>query len=149
MQQSIESIDFSSCASFKQTHDSMLKSVDLCANHDIISGLIKKMKLEQSKMLKKLSGEKFFDESVLSEGGATHFNLDGKWYAVSVLSLEDISALEDEELICEDIPPKYKFHVRNAFGDYVFIKARDYKDAQAVADAMFGKGRYKVSASNV
>lgn len=107
------------------------------------------MQKEQSKMLKKLANEKFFDEAVLSEGGATHFKLNGKWFAVSVLTLEDLAALEDEDYIYEDIPPKYKFHIRNAFGAYVFVKARIYKDAQDVVDGMFGKGRYKVSASNV
>lgn len=149
MQQTVELFGVQYGTTFKQTHDEILKNVDLCSNSDIISELISKLLKEQSKMLKKLSGEKFFDESVLSEGGATHFKLNGKWYAVSVLSLEDLAAFEDEELVCEDIPPKYKFHIRNAFGDYVFVKARDYKDAQDVIDAMFGKGRYKVSASNV
>lgn len=149
MQQTVELFGVKCGTTFKQTHDEILKNVDLCSNSDIISELISKLLKEQSKMLKKLSNEKFFDESVLSEGGATHFKLNGKWYAVSVLSLEDLTALEDEELVCEDIPQKYKFHIRNAFGDYVFVKARDYKDAQDVIDAMFGKGRYKVSASNV
>lgn len=140
---------FTECTTFKQTHDKLLESVDSCNDTAIMQALVDKMQKEQSKMLKKLANEQFFDEAVLSEGGATHFKLNGKWFAISVLTVQDIADLEDEDYVYSDIPPKYKFHVRNAFGDYVFIRARIYKDAQDVADALFGKGMYKVSASNV
>ena len=149
MEISVRSLKPAGCTTFRQLHDEILKDVDLCNNPDIISSVLNDMLKERSKMLKKLAGEKFFDETVLSDGGATHFKLEGKWYAISVLSVEDLAAHEDEDYICDDLPAKYKFHIRNAFGDYVFIKARDYKDAQCVVDAMFGKGRYKVSASNI
>lgn len=137
------------CLTFKQTHDQLLKSLDCSLSTATIDQLIESAKMEQDKVLKKLQGEKFFDEVVLSEGGATHFKLNGKWYAISVLSQKELALLEDEDAEYQDIPKKHKFHIRNAFGDYVFVKASIYMDAQAVIDSLFGKGMYKVSASNV
>ena len=137
------------CLTFKQTHDHLLKTLDYSRSDDTISQLIESAKTEQEKVLKKLQGEKFFDELVLSEGGSTHFKLNGKWYAISVLSQKELSLFEDEDAEYQDLPKKHKFHIRNAFGDYVFVKASIYMDAQAVIDSLFGKGMYKVSASNV
>lgn len=137
------------CLSFKQTHDQLLKTLDCSRSNDTISQLIESAKMEQEKVLKKLQGEKFFDELVLSEGGSTHFKLNGKWYAISVLSQKELSLFEDADAEYQDLPKKHKFHIRNAFGDYVFVKASIYMDAQAVIDSLFGKGMYKVSASNV
>lgn len=41
--------------------------------------------------------------------------------------------------------PEFKFHVKSALGHTVYIQAKDRKSAQAVANELFGKGRYIVS----
>lgn len=41
--------------------------------------------------------------------------------------------------------PEFKFHVKSALGHTVYIQAKDRKSAQAVANEVFGKGRYIVS----
>lgn len=137
--------------SLKQKHDRLLNSLDKSLNTASIDVEVNKALSEQEKMLSALSCEKSFDELVLSEGGATHFKCNGKWIAISVMSTDDLNAIENKDGFYgyQDLPKKHKFHIRNAFGDYVFIKSLSYKDAQDVVDALFGKGRYKVSASNV
>lgn len=41
--------------------------------------------------------------------------------------------------------PEFKFHVKSALGNTVYIQAKDRKSAQAVVNEIFGKGRYVVS----
>ena len=81
-----------------------------------------------------------FDERILVNGGVSQytFEYEGKKKVVFI----SCHAPRNNKF------PKYKYHIKNAFGNRVFIKAKDYRFAQAVVDDMFGeKGKYLVSAS--
>ena len=102
---------------------------------------IAKMLAEQSDILNKhvaksATPKKWFDESVLSNGGDTHYKLNDKWYRISVDSKGDVKYT------------KFKFHTTTALGYVLYISAKTYKDAQDVVDDIFGKkGLYLVSAT--
>ena len=108
---------------------------------------IAKMLAEQSDILNKRTSEdvnvskntkpkKWFDESVLSNGGKTHYKLNDKWYRISVDSKSDVKYTQ------------FKFHTTTALGYVLYISAKTYKDAQDVVDDIFGKkGLYSVSAT--
>ena len=102
---------------------------------------IAKMLAEQSDILNKhvaksATPKKWFDESVLSNGGNTHYKLNDKWYRISVDSKVDIEYTQ------------FKFHTTTALGYVLYISAKTYKDAQDVVDDIFGKkGLYLVSAT--
>ena len=102
---------------------------------------IAKMLAEQSNILnkdvvKQPSPKKWFDESVLSNGGNTHYKLNDKWYRISVDSKGDVEYTQ------------FKFHTTTALGYVLYISAKTYKDAQDVVDDIFGKkGLYLVSAT--
>lgn len=102
---------------------------------------IAKMLAEQSDILnkgviKQPSPKKWFDESVLSNGGNTHYKLNDKWYRISVDSKSDVDYTQ------------FKFHTTTALGYVLYISAKTYKDAQDVVDDIFGKkGLYLVSAT--
>ena len=102
---------------------------------------IAKMLAEQSDILnkgviKQPYPKKWFDESVLSNGGNTHYKLNNKWYRISVDSKSDVEYTQ------------FKFHTTTALGYVLYISAKTYKDAQDVVDDIFGKkGLYLVSAT--
>ena len=102
---------------------------------------IARMLVEQSDILNKVvvkqpSPKKWFDESVLSNGGNTHYKLNNKWYRISVDSKSDVEYTQ------------FKFHTTTALGYVLYISAKTYKDAQDVVDDIFGKkGLYLVSAT--
>ena len=108
---------------------------------------IAKMLAEQSDILNKHTSKdvnvakntkpkKWFDESVLCNGGNTHYKLDDKWYRISVDSKSDVEYTQ------------FKFHATTALGYVLYISAKTYKDAQDVVDDIFGKkGLYLVSAT--
>ena len=102
---------------------------------------IAKMLAEQSDILNKSVAKqpkpkKWFDESVLSNGGNTHYKLNDKWYRISVDSKSDVEYTQ------------FKFHTTTALGYVLYISAKTYKDAQDVVDGIFGKkGLYLVSAT--
>ena len=101
---------------------------------------IAKILAEQSDILNKHTSKakvkKWFDESVLSNGGNTHYKLNDKWYRISVDSKSDVEYTQ------------FKFHTTTALGYVLYISAKTYKDAQDVVDDIFGKkGLYLVSAT--
>ena len=102
---------------------------------------IAKMLAEQSDILNKRvvkqpSPKKWFDESVLSNGGNTHYKLNDKWYRISVDSKSDVEYTQ------------FKFHTTTALGYVLYISAKTSKEAQDVVDDIFGKkGLYLVSAT--
>ena len=101
---------------------------------------IAKMLAEQSDILNKHTSKpkakKWFDESVISNGGNTHYKLNDKWYRISVDSK------------CDAEYTQFKFHTTTALGYVLYISAKTYKDAQDVVDDIFGKkGLYLVSAT--
>lgn len=83
-----------------------------------------------------------FDHTILSRGGE------------SVLVFKDKSGKKREVAISVHTPiitypAKYKWHIRNAFGNRIFIKVQKRELAQEVVDLLMGeKGKYKVSASS-
>lgn len=108
----------------------------------ILQALLKASKKQELKVIKKKEKKKveFFDESILVNGGVSQytFEYEGKKKVVFI----SCHAHRNNKF------PKYKYHIKNAFGNRVFIKAKDYRFAQAVVDDMFGeKGKYLVSAS--
>jgi hypothetical protein len=84
--------------------------------------------------VKEKKPKKYFDESVLQNGGHTHYQLNSKWYRISVLTNDNESDIT-----------KYKFHTKNGHDNTVFVSAKTYADAQGVIDSIYGKGMYKVS----
>ena len=99
---------------------------------------IAKMLAEQADILnmKSVKEKKWFDESVISSGGNTHYKLNDKWYRISVDSKSDVEYTQ------------FKFHTTTALGYVLYISAKTYKDAQDVVDDIFGKkGLYLVSAT--
>jgi hypothetical protein len=50
-------------------------------------------------------------------------------------------------LVNKELPVKYRYHVKTALGNYLFIKAKSYDEAQQVIDSIYSKGLYKVSCS--
>lgn len=108
----------------------------------ILQALLKASKKQDLKVIKKKEKKKvvMFDESILVNGGVSQytFEYEGKKKVVFI----SCHAPRNNKF------PKYKYHIKNAFGNRVFIKAKDYRTAQAVVDDMFGeKGKYLVSAS--
>lgn len=92
-------------------------------------------------------------DEILVYGGCIKHKLNGKKYSISVLTPEDMHLLDNIEnnvesgVVYKDIPQKYKFHTRTALGNYLFVKCKDYTEAQKVVDDVLGVGLYKVSGS--
>ena len=122
---------------YKQQIDAVKKQLEDKATDEKIA----KMLAEQSDILnkrtsKEAKAKKWFDESVLSNGGNTHYKLNDKWYRISVDSKGDVEYTQ------------FKFHTTTALGYVLYISAKTYKDAQDVVDDIFGKkGLYSVSAT--
>lgn len=122
---------------YKQQIDAVKKQLEDKATDEKIA----KMLAEQSDILikntsKEAKVKKWFDESVLSNGGNTHYKLNDKWYRISVDSNGDVEYTQ------------FKFHTTTALGYVLYISAKTYKDAQDVVDDIFGKkGLYLVSAT--
>lgn len=110
----------------------------------MLQALLKASKKQDLKITKKKEKKEvvIFDESILVNGGVSQytFEYEGKKKVVFI----SCHAPRNNKF------PKYKYHIKNAFGNRVFIKAKDYRFAQAVVDDMFGeKGKYLVSASDL
>ena len=122
---------------YKQQIDAVKKQLEDKATDEKIA----KMLAEQSDILnkgvsKQSKPKKWFDGSVLSNGGNTHYKLSDKWYRISVDSKSDVEYTQ------------FKFHTTTALGYVLYISAKTYKDAQDVVDDIFGKkGLYLVSAT--
>ena len=77
--------------------------------------------------------KKEWNENVLTEGGISYYKLNDKWYRVSVCNNDN------------DIVLKYWF--KNALGVKVSVSTTTLKEAQAVVNDIYGKGKYNLSAS--
>jgi hypothetical protein len=82
-------------------------------------------------------------ENVLNYGGKHEYNYlhDGKKRKVSI-------SVDNGQRMNKNLP-KYKFHIRNALGFRVYLKASTRKIAQETVNSIFGKGMYVVSASEI
>ena len=77
--------------------------------------------------------KKEWNEDILTDGGVSYYRLNDKWYKVSVCNNDN------------DVVLKYWF--KNALGVKVSISAATLKEAQAVVNDIYGKGKYNLSAS--
>ena len=76
---------------------------------------------------------KTWNPNILTEGGVSYYRLNDKRYRVSVCNGDN------------DIVLKYWF--KNALCVKVSVSAATLKEAQAVVNDIYGKGKYTVSAS--
>ena len=77
--------------------------------------------------------KKEWNENVLTEGGTSYYKLNDKWYKVSVCNNDN------------NIVLKYWF--KNALDVKVSVSTKTLKEAQAVVNDIYGKGKYNLSAS--
>ena len=93
-------------------------------------------------------------DDVVTYGGTYSYKHNGKNIKLSVLTQNELSLLENidnlnEQGIEYDLPTKYKFHCMLANGNRLFIRAKDYIEAQAIVDELLGSKLYKVSCSKI
>ena len=101
----------------------------------------------------KKKGELTLDE-VLRDGGATVYQHNDNKYRISVLTPDQVQVYDNLNSYMEQgyevsLPPLYKFHIRTSLGNLFTVKCATYQIAQDVVDEVFGKSRYKVSASKL
>ena len=78
---------------------------------------------------------KTWNPNILTEGGVSYYKMNNKWYRVSVCDGGNDVVL--------------KFTIKDAMGRWVSVSAKSLKEAQSVADDIFGKYKYTVSACRV
>lgn len=93
----------------------------------------------KTKKIKNPKKEEFFDYSILEKGGVSQytFTYEEKKKTLFV----SCHTRKNNEF------PKYKFHIKTALDHRFFIKAKDFKTAQALVDDLFGAKKYTVSGS--
>lgn len=93
-------------------------------------------------------------EYVIVNGGVCSYKHNGKNVKLSVLTQNDLSLLDNVDNLNEqgieyDLPTKYKFHCMLANGNRLFVRAKDYIEAQTIVDELLGSKLYKVSCSKI
>ena len=91
---------------------------------------------------------------VLRDGGATVYSHNDNKYRISVLTEEQLAVYDNLNSYntCDDVvelPPLYKYWCKLILGNLFTVKCATYQIAQDVVDEVFGKSRYKVSASKL
>ena len=76
--------------------------------------------------------KKEWNENILADGGVSYYKMNDKWYRVSVCD-------GDNDIIL-------KFRFKDAMGRWVSVSTKTLKEAQAVVNDIYGKGKYIVSA---
>ena len=77
--------------------------------------------------------KKEWNDGILTDGGVSYYKFNNKWYRVSVCDGDN------------DVILKYWF--KNALDIKGSISAKTLKEAQAVVNDIYGKGKYNLSAS--
>ena len=77
--------------------------------------------------------KKEWNEDILTGGGISYYKLNNKWYRVSVCNGDN------------DVVLKYWF--KDALGVKVSVSTAALKEAQAVVNDIYSKGKYNLSAS--
>ena len=119
---------------------------------------IEKALEEQKELIANDSHKDVFDalrttDEILVEGGLFTWKLGDRNVRCSVLTPQDMQLLDnisndvEQGVEYKDLPVKYRYHVKTALGNYLFIKAKSYDEAQQVIDSIYSKGLYKVSCS--
>ena len=75
---------------------------------------------------------KTWNPNILTEGGVSYYKMNNKWYRVSVCDGGNDVVL--------------KFTIKDAMGRWVSVSAATLKEAQAVVNDIYSKGKYIVSA---
>ena len=94
-------------------------------------------------------------DEILIEGGLFTWKLVDRNIRCSVLTPQDMQLLDnisndvEQGVEYKDLPVKYRYHVKTALGNYLFIKAKSYDEAQKVVDNILGVGLYLPSAVNI
>lgn len=107
----------------------------------MLQALLKASKKQDLKVVKKKEKKEvvIFDERILVNGGVSQytFTYEGKKKTLFV----SCHTRKNNAF------PKYKFHIKSALDNRFFIKAKDFKTAQALVDDLFGAKKYTVSGS--
>lgn len=124
-------------------------------NQEIVKQLSQALEEQQSLLntAPKKKGELTLDE-VLRDGGATVYSHNDNKYRISVLTPDQVQVYDNLNSYMEQgyevsLLPLYKFHIRTSLGNLFTVKCATYQIAQDVVDEVFGKSRYKVSASKL
>lgn len=130
--------------------------IDKWMNNQEIEKQLSQALEEQQSLLNtapKTKGDLTLDE-VLRDGGATVYSHNDNKYRISVLTPDQVQVYDNLNSYMEQgyevsLPPLYKFHIRTSLGNLFTVKCATYQIAQDIVDEVFGKSRYKVSASKL
>lgn len=125
------------------------------SDQEIVKQLSQALEEQQSLLntSPKKKGDLTLDE-VLRDGGATVYSHNDNKYRISVLTPDQVQVYDNLNSYTEQgyevsLPPLYKFHIRTSLGNLFTVKCATYQIAQDIVDEVFGKSRYKVSASKL
>ena len=121
---------------------------------------IEKALEEQKELIANDSHKDVFDalrttDEILVQGGLFTWKLGDRTVRCSVLTPQDMQLLDnisndvEQGVEYKDLPVKYRYHVKTALGNYLFIKAKSYDEAKKVVDNILGTGLYSPSAGNI
>ena len=121
---------------------------------------IEKALEEQKELIANDSHKDVFDalrttDEILVQGGLFNWKLGDRTVRCSVLTPQDMQLLDnisndvEQGVEYKDLPTKYRYHIKTALGNYLFIKAKSYDEAKKVVDSILGTGLYLPSASNI
>lgn len=125
-----------------------------------VQKVIDKALEEQKELLSNDSHKDVFDalrttDEILVEGGLFTWKLGDRNVRCSVLTPQDMQLLDnisndvEHGVEYKELPIKYRYHVKTALGNYLFIKAKSYDEAKKVVDSILGVGLYLPSAVNI
>ena len=121
---------------------------------------IEKALEEQKELIANDSHKDVFDalrttDEILVKGGLFTWKLGDRNVRCSVLTPQDMQLLDnisndvEQGVEYKELPVKYRYHVKTALGNYLFIKAKSYDEVKKVVDSILGVGLYSPSASNI
>ena len=94
-------------------------------------------------------------DEILVKGGLFTWKLGDRTVRCSVLTPQDMQLLDnisndvEQGVEYKELPVKYRYHVKTALGNYLFVKAKSYAEAKKVVDNILGAGLYLPSAVNI
>ena len=129
-------------------------------NDKEVQKAIEKALEEQKELIANDSHKEVFDDlrttdEILVQGGLFNWKLGDRTVRCSVLTPQDMQLLDnisndvEQGVEYKDLPVKYRYHVKTALGNYLFIKAKSYDEAKKVVDSILGTGLYSPSAGNI
>ena len=63
--------------------------------------------------------------------------------------MTDFIRVDYNEATALDFKPPCTYYIRDAMGDYVFVKTRNRKVAQELINSEYGRGKYTVASSKL